>query len=125
MLADIDSDTRLESLEFMDWGVSITSVRVTLSNGKSSPPFHREGCSSNLLKNPQTITFDERFPISAVSAYDNQHTWNNVRAIRFLDSEGETVYQYNPKNQDLLDSVTYHLEEGEELIGVYGLKEEK
>ena len=95
---DINGMTRLESLEFKDWGVSITSVRATLSNGKSSPVFQREGCSSDLLKNPKTITFDQKKPIRAVSAYDNSHSWPNVRVISFMDGEGSTVYEYNPRN---------------------------
>ena len=85
----------LQSIEFKTYCYgcsSVSSVRVSLSNGEASPVFERSG--SNLYK-PKTIKFDPNTPIKAVEAYDGG---DYAGLIRFMDSEGKKVYEYNPSD---------------------------
>ena len=105
-------EATLQSLEFKDWGVSITSIKITLSNGLSSPEFHKEGISQKLLKNAETIYFGDSKPaIRAVSAYDNGHQWHNIRCIKFFDAEFEEIGKYNPREFSFDDAQKFRLGE--------------
>ena len=57
---------RAKSIEFENNGYyGITSVRIHLTYGRSSPIFEKEGCRK---LNNQTITFDPNTPVRAVAA---------------------------------------------------------
>ena len=75
----------------------MTSARVNLSNGESSPAFENEDHAQQA--NHETISFDPSIPIRAVSALDVSHdTGSYTYRIRFMDSAGNEVYAYNPNN---------------------------
>ena len=89
----MDPDGSLKSIEFKtscDDCSGVSSVRVSLSNGFSSPVFEK---SDHTHYNHETFNFDPNTPIRAVEAYDGG---NKVYRIRFMDSAGRKVYEYNP-----------------------------
>ena len=69
---------------------------------------------------PETINFDPSTQIRAVAAYDPGYGF--IARIRFMDSVGSELFEYNPLNSTT-STTTYQLGENEELIGVYGNKD--
>ena len=66
---------------------SLSSVKVNLSNGHSSPIFKDEDYSHY---NKETITFDPNRPFNSIAAYDGP---SNTGLIRFMDSS-ETKFMF-------------------------------
>lgn len=91
-----------------------------MSNGESSAVFENSNYSQQA--NHETINFDPNIPIRAVEAFDiSHHTGSYTYRIRFMDSEGNEVYAYNPRNTTV-KTTSYQILENEELIGIYGVK---
>lgn len=98
----------------------MSSARVNLSNGESSPAF--ENSDHAQQANHETISFDPNIPISAVAALDISHDTGSLYRLRFMDSAGNEVYAYNPSNTTV-PTTTYQIGKNEELIGIYGVKD--
>ena len=112
----------LKSIEFKkyhDEGAAMSSVRVNLSNGYSSPVFENVYWTEH--SNHETITFDPSTPIREVAAHDGKYWAGN---IHFRDSEGKDISVYNPSN-DTHQTTEYRFGDNEELIGVYGIKDKR
>ena len=65
---------------------------------------------------PKRINFTADRKVHQVQAEDGR---NFVKRITFLDEAGEQISSYNPTNYTRGGKI-YQIEEGEELIGVYG-----
>ena len=89
-------DVSIQSIEFRThcFGChGLSSVRVNLSNGESSPIYQNFDASHDDLK---TINFDPFKIIRSVEANNNE--WDGdkyLTRIRFMDITGEEVYVYN------------------------------
>ena len=117
--ATMQSNVRLSSIEFETYCEgcsSLSSVKVNLSNGQSSPIFKDEDYSHY---NKETITFDPNRPFNSIAAYDGP---SNTGLIRFMDSSENEVYVYDPNNWSRA-TVEYKIGDNEEIIGVYGVKD--
>ena len=100
------------------------SVKVTLSDGKSSPLFEQCDIPPLFEENfgkYEKIDFDPNVPIRAVKA----NLINPSLGIAFFNSKGEIVYDYDP---GYYHGIEYYgppltwLEDNEELVGVYGIR---
>jgi len=111
----------LESIEFKSKygnGAYLSSVRVNLSNGVSSPVFEDP---DQTHYNHETISFDPNKPISSVRAMDlSNGAWN----LKFFDNKGEEFTEYST-SFTVWDTSEYEIGEDEEIIGVYGVKNER
>ena len=113
----MESNVHIESIEFKtDCNVcpQLSSIRVNLSNGHSSPVF--ENSKWHHHANHERIYFDPKTKISAVFAFEAD---DSAGKIMFIDSMGNTAHEYNPTGLRS-DTKKLTLHEGEELIGVYG-----
>ena len=112
-------DVLIKSIEFKVGGknwLAISSVRVNLSNGESSPIFEK---SDHTHYDPLTVNFDANTRIRTIEAGGDDRYGGWAGAIKFMDSSGEVVYVYDP-NVGTEPTTTYQIGENEELIGVYG-----
>ena len=114
----MNPDVSIKSIEFQT-DLALSSVKVNLSNGQSSPVF--ENSDHHPHHFAKTITFDPNTPIRAVSARDIKDYTGN---IKFLDSRENELYSYNPGSWRS-KTVTHQIAENEELIGVYGVKDKE
>ena len=113
----MESNVQIESIEFKtDCNVCpyLSSVRVNLSNGQSSPVFENSKWPHH--SNHERINFDPKTKISAVFGFE---TDDEIGKIMFIDSMGNTAHEYNPTGMRN-DTKKLTLREGEELIGFYG-----
>ena len=78
------ADVRLQSLEFKSacGNNGIASVKVTLTNGLSSPVFEKEGV---MFDNEKRLDFDayKLFLLRNIQGGDNNGNLNFVRSVKF------------------------------------------
>jgi len=118
MLEQMTQDVQLESLELKSTGLCyLSSVRVNLSNGQSSPCIEDTTCDQHMWV--EKVTFNPGTSIRKVASYDGK---NFIQKLQFMDALSRVVHSYNPMNLTM-DVTTYALGEGEKLIGVYGSKD--
>ena len=88
-----------------------------MTNGRKSPVFEDP---HSFHYSPKKVLFDQSSRIRAVAAAENKKgTWN----MQFRDEDENVVCEYNPfKNKDKVS--LRKLGENEELIGVYGVKDQ-
>ena len=102
----MNPDVFIESIEFKsrhEYSHYVSSVKVNLSNGESSPVFENSDWTQH--SKHETIVFDPSTTIRAVEAFDvDHHTGSYVYRIRFMDGAGEEVYAYNPSNMTVRTS---------------------
>ena len=72
----------------------MSSVRVNLSNGKSSSVFEN---SDFAHFHDETINFNPNTPIRAVASVDGG-SW--VLNFEFMDSTGKIIYFYDPNEEE-------------------------
>ena len=116
----MDPEVSLKSIEFESIGKGISSVKVNLSNGESSPYFEAE-YEYYGHENHEVIKFDKA-PVSSIRAVDAYDSEDLIGALQFYDKD-KVVYDYNPEDYSTKENLRYQLNSNEELIGVYGVKD--
>jgi len=111
------SNVGIASMTFKGSPSSISSVQVTLTNGKKSDVLQKNVLDHQL---EQTINFLDSAAVRSIRASectDEDAAW--IGNISFLDGAGQVLAEYTPFEEGGVTR-TLRLEEGQELIGVYG-----
>lgn len=111
-------DVHLRSITFKGYPSSISSVQCTLSNGKQSPTFEKEGRSH---AHQETFHFNVNQPVRSLKAEEsgNSQTNSELWNLSFMNQDGNEIHTYNSGNTTGTQT-EYYLEDNEQLIGVYG-----
>ena len=120
-LGDADS-IRLRSLYFMSLGVEYQPIgRVTCiyDNGNKSPNL---ACRGTRHEYEGRVDFPPNKVVRSVKM--SHYAQSKLPAIGFFDEQGDLICGYDPEGFGFDVNVEeQHLEEGESLIGVYGVKD--
>ena len=88
-----------------------------LSNGISSPVFEKEDVNHDTIK---SITFQSNKKVAFVQAHDGDG--DTISRIHFMDEQKQELGCYNPYSLTQKGPLL-RIQDGEELIGVYGVKD--
>ena len=132
MFANMNPNERLHSLEFKTRERDgLGSVKVNLANGESSEALEKQGVTGYYSEfwNEEKISFKPDNSIREVGACTGPSSIS-IQLLRFYDSTGNKVYEYNPYNSEcgerrVPEEIRHEIADNEELIGVYGVKEKK
>ena len=81
-----------------------------------SPTFEMAGIEHEIESH---VVFADSKLVRSIQCCDNRGS-EQIRKLWFLDKDSKKIGWYNPVRQRI-EGVKYHLEEGTELIGVYGV----
>ena len=123
VLEKMPPDMQLRSMEFASdvnmTNNAIAAVRCGFSNRMYSPKFETKSYNPAKTK---TILFSSLRPVRKIQVQDNNSS--SILKMVFFDSNNQEIGNYNANSQKHRMGRSEILQENEELIGVYGVKDQ-